>query len=136
MDRREFIKHIGAATVASSVVLSACQSNDNETPIAKNVIDGQGEMTYRTNPNTGDRVSLLGYGMMRLPLDGQGPDAPIDQELVNKEIDFALEHGVNYIDTSPAYFPWKKAALCATTPTHQSTKNLSIKRLTTPLSMA
>ena len=54
MDRREFIKHIGGAAVATSVVLSACKNNDNEAPIiAKNVIDGQGEMTYRINPNSG-----------------------------------------------------------------------------------
>ena len=109
MDRREFIKHIGAATVASSVVLSACKNNDSEAPIiAKNVIDGQGEMTHRTNPNTGDRVSLLGYGMMRLPVEAGGtarehPDSPIDQEMVNQQVDYALEHGVNYFDTSPAY---------------------------------
>ena len=60
MDRREFLKHMGGAAVASSVVLSACKNNDESPIIAKNVIDGQGEMTYRTNPNTGDRVSLLG----------------------------------------------------------------------------
>ena len=109
MDRREFLKHIGGAAVATSVVLSACKNNDGETPIiAKNVIDGQGEMTYRTNPNTGDKVSILGYGMMRLPVVGGGsgrenPDAEIDQEMVNAEVDYALEHGVNYFDTSPAY---------------------------------
>ena len=108
MDRREFLKHIGGAAVATSVVLSACKNNNGETPIAKDVIDGQGEMTYRTNPNTGDKVSLLGYGMMRLPVEEGGtlrdhPDSPIDQEMVNQEIDFALEHGVNYFDTSPAY---------------------------------
>ena len=40
MDRRDFIKHMGAATVATSVVLSACKNNDNDAPIiAKNVID-------------------------------------------------------------------------------------------------
>ena len=99
---------MGGAAVATSVVLSACKSNGGETPIAKNIIDGQGEMTYRKNPNTGDKVSLLGYGMMRLPVVGGGterdhPDADIDQELVNKEVDYAIEHGVNYFDTSPAY---------------------------------
>lgn len=108
MDRREFLKHMGGAAVATSVVLSACKSDGGKTPIAKNIIDGQGEMTYRNNPNTGDKVSLLGYGMMRLPVEGGGtlrdhPDSPIDQELVNQEIDYALEHGVNYFDTSPAY---------------------------------
>ena len=46
--------------------------------------------------------------MMRLPVVGGGterdhPDAAIDQEMVNKEVDYAIEHGVNYFDTSPAY---------------------------------
>ena len=108
MDRREFIKHIGSAAVATSVVLSACKNNDGETPIAKNVVDGQGKMTLRTNPNSGDQVSILGYGMMRLPVVGGGsgrdnPNSEIDQEMVNAEVDYALEHGVNYFDTSPAY---------------------------------
>ena len=108
MDRREFIKHIGGAAVATSVVLSACKDNNSDTPVVKDIIDGQGEMTYRTNPNTGDKVSLLGYGMMRLPVEGGGtlrdhPDSPIDQELVNQEIDYAFDHGMNYFDTSPVY---------------------------------
>ena len=108
MDRREFIKHIGGAAVATSVVLSACKNNDNSPVISQNVIDGQGEMTYRTNPNSGDKVSLLGYGMMRLPVEGGGtfrdhPDSSIDQEMVNEEVDYALNSGVNYFDTSPAY---------------------------------
>ena len=108
MDRREFIKHMGGAAVATSVVLSACKDNSKEAPIVGNIIDGQGEMTLRTNPNTGDKVSLLGYGMMRLPVVGGGsmrenPNAELDQEMVNEEVDYALEHGVNYFDTSPAY---------------------------------
>lgn len=71
----------------------------------KNVssIEGNVEMTCRVNPGTGDKVSLLGYGMMRLPQTGEAADAPIDQEMVNRQIDYALEHGINYFDTSPAY---------------------------------
>lgn len=108
MDRREFIKHIGGAAMATSVVLSACKSGDEKPQPLTGILDGQGEMTYRTNPNTGDKVSILGYGMMRLPVEGGGtfrdhPDANIDQEMVNQQIDYALEHGVNYFDTSPAY---------------------------------
>ena len=108
MDRREFLKHIGGAAVATSVVLSACKNDEKEAPGVGNIIDGQGEMTYRINPNTGDKVSILGYGMMRLPVEEGGtlrehPNSPIDQELVNQEIDYALEHGVNYFDTSPVY---------------------------------
>ena len=58
-------------------------------------------MTYRTNTRTGDRVSLLGYGMMRLPTL---PDSnEFDQEMINRQVDYAIEHGLNYFDTSPVY---------------------------------
>lgn len=62
----------------------------------------KGKMTYRTNPTTGDKVSLLGYGCMRwptLPTEGE----PLDQETINRLVDHAIEYGVNYFDTSPAY---------------------------------
>lgn len=110
MSRRHFFKVAGGAAVASSVVLAACDNNnDGNTSGAISEADvPKDKMTYRTNNNTGDKVSLLGYGMMRLPVEGgesgrENPDAAIDQELVNKEVDFAIEHGVNYFDTSPAY---------------------------------
>ncbi len=107
MSRRHFFKVAGGTAVASGALLTACNNEDNNGAIATEDVP-KDKMTYRTNHNTGDRVSLLGYGMMRLPVVGgdnnkEDSDAPIDQELVNKEIDFALEHGVNYIDTSPAY---------------------------------
>ncbi|MBR5640196.1 MAG: aldo/keto reductase [Muribaculaceae bacterium] len=111
ISRRRFFKVAGEAAIATGVasgMLSAC-SNKEEVNTSGAISEAdvpKDKMTYRTNPNTGDRVSLLGYGMMRLPVEGgesAPPDAPIDQELVNKEIDFALEHGVNYIDTSPVY---------------------------------
>ena len=110
MSRRHFFKVAGGAAMASGVVLSACSSKEEVTTsgaISEADVP-KDKMTYRINPNTGDRVSLLGYGMMRLPVEGgesgrENSNAAIDQELVNKEIDFALAHGVNYIDTSPAY---------------------------------
>lgn len=48
-------------------------------------------------------LSRLGFGMMRLPTQGEGNDAPIDQDQVDKMIDFALENGVNYFDTAWGY---------------------------------
>ena len=64
-------------------------------------------MTLRTNPKTGDKVSLLGFGMMRLPSVGgrsaREGNEEIDQEMVNELVDYAIAHGVNYFDTSPAY---------------------------------
>ena len=111
MSRRHFFKVAGGAAVATGVALAACDNNNGETSTSGAIAEAdvpKDKMTYRTNPNTGDRVSLLGYGMMRLPVEGgesgrENADAAIDQELVNKEVDFALAHGVNYFDTSPAY---------------------------------
>lgn len=93
--------------MATSALLTACKGNDNKSTAAKE--PPKGKMTYRTNPKTGEKVSILGYGMMRLPVVGGnakkkgGEITPIDQEMVNRQIDYALEHGVNYFDTSPAY---------------------------------
>ena len=63
------------------------------------------DMTQRINPNTGDKVSLLGYGMMRLPEKEviEGATFELDQENVNELVDYALAHGVNYFDTAPVY---------------------------------
>ena len=61
-----------------------------------------GKMTYRENPKTKEKVSLLGYGMMRLPTKVDN-DEEFDQDMINRQVDYALEHGVNYFDTSPAY---------------------------------
>ena len=45
------------------------------------------------------KLSLLGFGAMRLPIkDGQ-----IDQELVEKMVRYSIEHGVNYFDTAYPY---------------------------------
>ena len=107
MDRRDFIKHSAAAAAATSVLLTACKNNSREASDSEDVAI-EGKMTLRTNPNTGDQVSLLGFGMMRLPVEAGGtarenPDSPIDQDAVNEMVDYALAHGVNYFDTSPAY---------------------------------
>ena len=108
ISRRQFLKLGGAAAVASSALLAACKEDKVLTPGGSNAEPPKGQMTMRVNPHTGDKVSLLGYGMMRLPVEGglnlrDNPDANIDQEMVNKEVDYAIEHGVNYFDTSPAY---------------------------------
>ena len=110
MNRREFIKHSSAAVAGTSLLLTACgkQSAVSGQQSAVGDEPSAGKMTYRTNPNTGDKVSLLGFGMMRLPVEAGGterehPDSPIDQTAANEMVDYALAHGVNFFDTSPAY---------------------------------
>ena len=107
INRRDFFKLAGAGTVASAAALYGC-SNKKENSDSASVALGEvptDKMVYRTNPTTGDRVSLLGYGCMRWPTrkrsDGEGDE--IDQEAVNELVDYAIAHGVNYFDTSPAY---------------------------------
>ena len=108
ISRRSFLKALGGGAVASSALLAACK--DGPQTAAKQQEPEKGKMTYRVNPGTKDRVSLLGYGMMRLPDKNAGKDPStgtgeieIDQEMVNRQVDYAIEHGVNYFDTSPAY---------------------------------
>ena len=96
INRRDFLKVLGATGLAGGAAAISGWKNVSST-------EGNGEMTCRVNPGTGDKVSLLGYGMMRLPQTGEAADAPIDQEMVNRQIDYALKHGINYFDTSPAY---------------------------------
>ena len=107
INRRDFIKLFGGGVVGSSAILAAC-NNDPQKTTTDNQEPPKDKMTMRVNHNTGDKVSLLGYGMMRLPVEGGGterdhPEAAIDQEMVNRQVDYAIEHGVNYFDTSPAY---------------------------------
>lgn len=104
VSRRDFLKTAGAAGIAAAGA-AACKSN---SPALSPAADRQpGEMTYRISPSTGDRVSLLGYGCMRWPMrqkpGGKDGEEEVDQETVNSLVDYAIEHGVNYFDTSPAY---------------------------------
>ncbi len=100
MKRRDFIKISGAAAVAAACGPRDAQSRSGMTAKA----DGPEQMLMRENPLNGDKVSALGFGCMRWPMidDGKGGRI-IDQEAVNEMVDYALEHGVNYFDTSPAY---------------------------------
>ena len=56
-------------------------------------------MQYRTVPKNGDELSALGFGCMRLPQRGLA----INQERAIQQIRFAIDHGVNYLDTAPVY---------------------------------
>lgn len=94
LNRREFLKRAGLMTGGAMAMLAL----DPFSVIAKNSDEGQpaeNKMTYRTQHGTGEKISLLGFGMMRLPRD--------NQELVNQLVDYAIAHGVNYFDTAPAY---------------------------------
>jgi predicted aldo/keto reductase-like oxidoreductase len=61
-------------------------------------------MQYRQIPKTGDRLSILGFGCMRLPQKkGQPGDGRIDKKRATCQIQRAVEQGVNYLDTAMPY---------------------------------
>ena len=103
--RRSFLKLLGTGTVVTAgAAIVGCNNKEQQAveEYKKQVEPPVGKMTYRVNPSTGDKVSLLGYGMMRLPSKPDNEDE-YDQDMINKQVDYAIEHGLNYFDTSPAY---------------------------------
>ncbi len=56
-------------------------------------------MQYRIVPKNGDKLSVLGFGCMRLPMKEQ----VVDEERAIKQIRLAIENGVNYVDSAPPY---------------------------------
>jgi predicted aldo/keto reductase-like oxidoreductase len=59
-------------------------------------------MEMRVNKKDNSKVSLLGFGMMRLPK--VTPDKQeIDKPLAKKMVDYAIANGVNYFDTAYPY---------------------------------
>ena len=56
-------------------------------------------MQYRKMPKTEDELSALGFGCMRLPMKNGG----IDKERAIAQIRYAIDNGVNYVDTAWPY---------------------------------
>ena len=56
-------------------------------------------MLYRIVPKTGDKLSILGFGCMRLAQK----DGRIDEPRAARQIRYAIDCGVNYIDTAWPY---------------------------------
>ena len=57
-------------------------------------------MKYRKMKNSGDELSVLGFGCMRFPVDKNNKIARAEAE---KMLLYAIENGVNYIDTAYPY---------------------------------
>ncbi len=91
MSRREFLRRlgIGAGSAMALMALEPVNVFAQDKKKAK-----ANRMTYRVQHGSGEQISLLGFGMMRLPNN---------QEEVDQLVDYAIEHGVNYFDTAPMY---------------------------------
>ena len=56
-------------------------------------------MQYRKFGNTNEEISILGFGCMRFPQI----DNEIDVEETTNMIRYAIDNGLNYIDTAYPY---------------------------------
>jgi uncharacterized protein len=59
-------------------------------------------MLYRPFGKTGEQVSILGFGCMRLPVIDRKMDQ-IDIPLATTLLRYAIDNGVNYVDTAYSY---------------------------------
>lgn len=104
MTRREFLQQLGlgagAAVALNMLGPLRVLAQDNEGSQVQN------RMTYRVQHGTGEQISLLGFGMMRLP---------DNQEEVDRLVDYAISHGVNYFDTAPMYMGGRSEVLTGNT---------------------
>ncbi len=64
--------------------------------------DWRANMLYRTFGPLDWKVSALGFGCMRLPTRGEDR-SNIDEPEATKMLHYAIEHGLNYIDTAYPY---------------------------------
>lgn len=97
MDRRDFLKSGIAA--AGTMALASCAGSNSGNIQSQEL----GEMTYRTDPKFGDKVSILGYGCMRWPMKEENGEKVLDQDMINRLVDHAIANGVTYFDTAPVY---------------------------------
>ena len=60
LSRRTFLKALGlgTATAAAPAIVSCATGDDHKAPVQEPPV---GKMTYRVNPKTKEKVSILGY---------------------------------------------------------------------------
>ena len=106
MNRRQFLQRLGLGA-GSALAMMAMEplSAMAAKPRSPND-DVENKMTYRVQHGSGEKISLLGFGMMRLP---------DNQDEVDRLVDYAIAHGVNYFDTAPMYMGGRSEVLTGNT---------------------
>ena len=60
-------------------------------------------MQYRNFGKTGLKVSVLGFGTMRLPTTSGKPDEHVDEKEAIRMVRHGIDSGINYVDTAKPY---------------------------------
>jgi len=132
MSRRDALKIMTFGSLglaAGGNLLQSCkESSKGASAIQMSAADGT-FITTRKWEGLGEDIGLLGMGCMRFPQlePGKGRRGELDQEKVNELLDYALEHGVNYFDTAPAYGDSERAVGVALSRHDRSSYRLATK---------
>jgi len=110
MNRRQFLQKLGfgassALAMMAMEPLNVLAGNSAKPDLLKYDAE-ENKMTYRVQHGSGEKISLLGFGMMRLP---------DSQSQVDELVDYAIAHGVNYFDTAPMYMGGRSEVLTGNT---------------------
>ena len=110
MNRRQFLQRLGMSA-GSALAMMAMEplnvlAGNSAKPGQLRYNADENKMTYRVQHGSGEKISLLGFGMMRLP---------DDQNKVDELVDYAIAHGVNYFDTAPMYMGGRSEVLTGNT---------------------
>jgi len=68
-------------------------------------------MQYRTFGKDKRKVSILGFGCMRLPTDTGTMTGTVNKKEAERMIRYGIDHGINYIDTAKIYHGGKCEAI-------------------------
>ena len=108
MNRRRFLQKLGfgAGSALAMMAMDPLNVMAAAKPGSMRYDADENKMTYRVQHGSGEKISLLGFGMMRLP---------DSQEDVDQLVDYAIAHGVNYFDTAPMYMGGRSEVLTGNT---------------------
>ena len=106
MNRRDFLKTAIASAAATQVTSLVAQEAPKLNKVSS--LSNGPQVARRMLRNTDISVPLLGYGMMRLPTNGD----KIDYEKAEALVKRALEAGINYFDTAYFYHKGQSEKFC------------------------
>lgn len=89
MKRREFIVNTALTIGAATLMTTGCSKRE--------VIIKDGQIAKRKFRDL--EIPLLGFGCMRLPMQGD----QVDMAELDKMVDYCIDHGANYFDTAYMY---------------------------------